>query len=66
MPPVRDGAVSRELAVQFVAGAFLTVLTWWLERKPKLTPVQVNAMFRRLVINGIGPSSGTSFMAADP
>jgi AcrR family transcriptional regulator len=52
-----DGAVSRELVVQFVVGAFLTVLTWWLERKPGLPPPQVDAMFRRLALNGVGPSS---------
>jgi AcrR family transcriptional regulator len=54
-----DGAVSRELVVQFIVGAFLTVLTWWLERKPGLPPAQVDAMFRRLVLNGIEPSSRT-------
>lgn len=55
----RDSAVSRELVVQFVVGAFLTVLTWWLERKPGLNPPQVDAMFRRLVLDGIGPSMHT-------
>lgn len=51
-----DGAASRELAVQFVVGAFMTVLTWWLERRPGLTPAQVDAMFRRLALHGIGSS----------
>jgi AcrR family transcriptional regulator len=51
-----DRAVSRELVVQFVVGTFLTVLTWWLERKPGLAPPQVDAMFRRLAISGIGSS----------
>jgi AcrR family transcriptional regulator len=51
----RDDAVSRELVVQFVVGALMTVLTWWLERRPGLTPSQADAMFRRLVLNGIGP-----------
>jgi len=51
-----DGSISRELTEQFVVGAFLTVLAWWLERRPKLTPTQVDLMFRRLVIRGIGPS----------
>jgi|SRR6266851_1249651 len=54
-----DGAVSRELALHFVVSTFLTVLTWCLERKSKLAPSQVDAMFlRRLVINGIGRSIG--------
>lgn len=51
-----DGAVPQEVRTQFVVGAFLTMLTWWLERKPMLAPSQVDAMFRRLVLNGIGPS----------
>lgn len=61
LPAVQDdGSASRELTLQFVVGAFLTVLTWWLERKPDLTPAQVDVMFRRLVIRGIGPSIGRS------
>ena len=51
----RDDAISRELVVQFVVGALMTVLTWWLERKPGLTPSQADAMFRRLVLNGVRP-----------
>ena len=47
-----DGAVSRELALQFIVGTFLTVLTWCLERQPKLAPSQADAMFRRLAIDG--------------
>jgi hypothetical protein len=43
--------------VQFIVSAFLTVLTWWLERKPALPPPQVDAMFRCLVLNGIGTPS---------
>ncbi len=53
-----DGAVSRELALHFVVSTFLTVLTWCLERKSKLAPSEVDAMFRRLVVNGIGRSIG--------
>ena len=53
-----DSIVSRELALHFVVSTFLTVLTWCLESKSKLTPSQVDAMFRRLVICGIGRSIG--------
>jgi len=53
-----DRAVSRELALHFVVSTFLTVLTWCLERKSKLAPSEVDAMFRRLVVNGIGRSIG--------
>jgi AcrR family transcriptional regulator len=50
-----DETVPQEVRIQFVVGAFLTVLTWWLERRPKLTPSQVDRIFRHLVIKGIGP-----------
>jgi AcrR family transcriptional regulator len=50
-----DETIPQEVRIQFVVGAFLTVLTWWLERRPKLKPSQVDTIFRHLVINGIGP-----------
>jgi AcrR family transcriptional regulator len=50
-----DETVPQEVRIEFVVGAFLTVLIWWLERRPKLTPSQVDTIFRRLVIKGIGP-----------
>lgn len=51
-----DKAIPQQVRVQFVVGTFLTVLTWWLERAPRLSPSQVDAMFRRLVLTGIGGS----------
>lgn len=50
----KESAVPRELLVQFTVSAFLTMLTWWLERRPKLKPSEANSMFRSLVMNGIG------------
>jgi AcrR family transcriptional regulator len=50
-----DETVPQDVRIQFAVSAFLTVLTWWLERRPKLSPSQVDTIFRRLVINGIGP-----------
>jgi AcrR family transcriptional regulator len=50
-----DETVPQEIRIQFVVSAFLTVLTWWLERRPRLTPSQVDTIFRRLVLKGIGP-----------
>jgi AcrR family transcriptional regulator len=49
-----DGVVARELAIRFVVGTFLTVLTWLLERKPKLTAAEADRMFRHLVLHGVG------------
>lgn len=63
LPTIRDAKVSRELAVDFVVGTFLTVLTWLLERKPKASPQEANAMFRHLVINGIGSLTTISRIA---
>jgi AcrR family transcriptional regulator len=51
-----DEAVPREVRIQFVVSVFLTVLKWWLERKPGLTPSQVDETFRRLVFDGIAVS----------
>ena len=51
-----DGEVSRDLAVQFVVSTFLTVLTSLLAQRSKLTPSTANAMFRCLVLGGIGSS----------
>jgi AcrR family transcriptional regulator len=48
--------VPREVRVDFIVGTFLTVLTWWLERRPGLSPSEADAIFRHLVISGIGPS----------
>src|SRR5882724_2208920 len=40
--------VPRELAVQYVVGAFMAVMTWWLDGGAKLPPQRTDAMFRRL------------------
>jgi hypothetical protein len=39
---------SRELVVEYVVGAYMAVLVWWLDGGAKLQPRQVDAMFRRL------------------
>lgn len=55
-------AVPRELVVHYVVGAFMDVLTWWLDAGAKLPPEQMDAMFRRLATDGIvhgRPPGGT-------
>ena len=47
------GGVQREFLVQFVVGACMAVLTWWLDKGAKLPAHQVGAMFRRLATGGI-------------
>jgi AcrR family transcriptional regulator len=48
-------APPRELVVQYVVGAYMAVLTWWLDRGAKPSPAEVDAIFRRLATNGIQP-----------
>jgi len=43
----------REIVVQYVVGAFMAVLTWWLDGGAKLPPQRIDAMFRRLATEGI-------------
>jgi AcrR family transcriptional regulator len=45
----------RELVVQYVVGAFMAVMTWWLDGGAKLPPKRIDAMFRRLATEGITP-----------
>src|SRR5229473_354892 len=48
--------VPRELVVQYVVGAFMAVMIWWLDGGAKLPPERIDAMFRRLATEGITPS----------
>jgi AcrR family transcriptional regulator len=48
-----NGAIHRELVVHYVVGAYMAVMTWWLDGGAKLPPRQMDAMFRRLATAGI-------------
>lgn len=48
-----SAALPRELAVQYIVGAYMSVLVWWLEGGAKLPPQQVDAMFQHLAVNGL-------------
>lgn len=48
-----EDAIPRELVVQYVVGAYMAVLTWWLDKGAKLPPQRIDAMFRRLATEGI-------------
>jgi len=45
--------VPRSAVIQFVVGALMSVLTWWIEEKSKLSPAEADAIFRRLTIPAI-------------
>lgn len=44
--------IPRELVIQHVVGAYMAVLTWWLDGGAKLPPDKIDAMFRRLASEG--------------
>jgi AcrR family transcriptional regulator len=46
-----DG-IPRDLVVQYVVGAYMAVLTWWLDGGAKLSPQRIDSMFRRLATEG--------------
>jgi AcrR family transcriptional regulator len=43
-----DSEVPVDLFIQYVRAAFFSVLTWWLDRRSRLTPSQINEVFRSL------------------
>ena len=42
-----------ELVVQYIVGAYMAVLIWWLDGGAKLPPERIDTMFRRLATEGI-------------
>lgn len=46
-------AIPHELVVQYVVGAYMAVLTWWLDGGAKLPPERIDAIFRRLAMKGV-------------
>jgi len=49
---------ARELAVQYVVGAFMAVMTAWLDAGAGPAPEEVDAQFRRLALEGVFASDG--------
>ena len=48
-------AIPRDLVVQYLVGAYMAVLIWWLDRGAKLPPQRIDAMVRRLASKGVRP-----------
>jgi AcrR family transcriptional regulator len=42
-----------EIAVQFVVGAYMSVLTWWLDRGAKEPPEEIDRAFRELAMGAL-------------
>ena len=50
---VERGKAPDEVEVQFVAGAYLAVVTWWLDRGAKETPAAINQRFRLMATGAL-------------
>ena len=48
----------RDLAGQFIAGAFMAVLIWWLGQGAQRPPDEVDALLRQLVMRGLAGEWG--------
>lgn len=47
-----------DVAVAFVTGALMAVLTWWLDGGARQPPEQIDMLFRRLAMEGLGSLGG--------
>jgi len=64
-PADADGQnAPQEFVVQYVVGAFMAVLQWWLDWHSNLSAVKVDAMFRRMAMHGIIASNLSISMSA--
>lgn len=48
-----DPTVPPELVADYLAGAFLTLVHWWLDRGMSNSPEHMDAIYRRLVLPGV-------------
>lgn len=46
-------SVEREAAVQYVVGAFMALLTWWLDRGATMPVERIDELFRRFMRDGV-------------
>lgn len=53
LPSPRRPGLPRELAISHVAGTFLTVLRWWLDRNRQLSWEEAETAFRNLLLEGL-------------
>lgn len=42
--------IPTSVAIQYVVGSLLSVLTWWVDDKSNLSPAEVDSIFRRLTL----------------
>ena len=49
-PEGRTDKIPRDAVVQFTVDALFSILLWWLEHTPKLSPAEADAIFLRLTL----------------
>jgi len=53
-PPEGDwDEVTREVAVEYLTGAFMAILTGWLDRGAEIPPERMDVLYRRIAVQGI-------------
>ena len=55
---IQRGEAADETDVQFVAGAYLAVVTWWLDRGAKEAPEAIDARFRSMARGALAGARG--------
>jgi hypothetical protein len=58
LPPRKGFETPLDVTVQFLAGAYMSVLTWWVDSGAKHTPEEMDSMFRALATGGIATGRG--------
>jgi hypothetical protein len=48
-----EDPMPREFAVQFLVGAYLAAMTWWLDAGAQISPQAMDAEFRRIAVEGL-------------
>ena len=51
---IGEADASLEFAVQFISGAFLAVLAWWIAADASLSPAQADALFQQMAARAAG------------
>lgn len=54
----RRNSVEVEMTIQYVVGALLSVVVWWLDRDIKLSPEEIDHAFRNMVLPAIQSAGG--------
>ena len=49
----RSADLPKNVVIQFVVAALMSVITWWLDERSKLSPAEANTIFRRLALPAI-------------